>query len=97
MSVNIITMSQPPVRQRGHAKALPCPDLNQPLRLRVGHLQTLYGLSHSAVYVHLKKGLIPPNDGAVGRRRYWRTDTIRAALSSDVNAINQSAKKAGDV
>ena len=97
MPVPVITMSQPPARQRGHAKALPCPDLNQPLRLRVGHLQTLYGLSHSAVYVHLKKGLIPPNDGVIGRRRYWRTDTIRAALNSDVNTINERTEQAGGV
>lgn len=66
---------------RGHAKALPIPDLNQPCRLRVGHLQTLYGLSHSAIYEHLKKGLIPPADGVIGGRQYWRTDTIKNDLA----------------
>jgi hypothetical protein len=65
---------------RGHAKALPPVDLSQPGRLRIGHLETYYNLSHSAVYVHLRKGLIPPPDGRVGSRPYWKPATIKAHL-----------------
>jgi len=71
---------KPRPAQRGHAKALPCPDLNQPGRLRIGHLMTLYGLSHSSIYAHLLKKLIPEPDGKISRRLYWRTNTIRNDL-----------------
>ncbi|MCC8362648.1 helix-turn-helix domain-containing protein [Lysobacter sp. A6] len=63
---------------RSHAirpKPLPVP-LDQPGRLRVGHLMYLYGCSHSTVYAYLKCGRIPPADGKDGRR-YWLTSTIR--------------------
>lgn len=69
-----------PKRTRGHARALPVPDLNQPGRLRVGHLMTLYGMSHSALYANLKKHLLPPSDGRVGKRQYWKPETIKAHL-----------------
>lgn len=65
---------------RGHSKALPRIDLNEPGRLRVGHLMTFYGLSHSSVYSHLRKKLLPPRDGVVAGRPYWRTETIKADL-----------------
>jgi len=43
----------------GHAKPLPVTlDLNQPGRLRVGHLLTLFGISHSSLY----KGLALQKD-----------------------------------
>ncbi len=78
--VIINSTPKPSTRQRGHSKALPRVDLNQPARLKVGHLMTLYGLSHSSVYTHLRKKLIPAPDGVIGRRSYWRTDTIRNDL-----------------
>lgn len=81
MPVTILKMPPPPRPPRGHAKALPCPDLNQPCRLRIGHLRTIYGLSHSSVYVHLKKGLLPPADGVIGGRQYWRPETIKNHLA----------------
>ena len=65
---------------RGHSKALARVDLSQPGRLRVGHLMTFYGLSHSSVYSHLKRNLLPGPDGVVAGRPYWRTDTIKADL-----------------
>jgi hypothetical protein len=65
---------------RGHCKALPRVDLNQPIRLRIGHLMTYYDLSHSAVYVHIKNHLIPPADGKIGGRQYWLASTIRDDL-----------------
>ena len=66
--------------QRGHCKALPRLDLTVPARLHVGHLMTIYGMSHSGLYAHLRKGLIPAPDGVIAGRKYWRTDTIRADL-----------------
>lgn len=69
-----------PKRSRGHAKALPYPDLNQPGRLWVGHLETLYGIRHSTVYAHLRKKLLPPPDGRVGKRPFWKPATIKAHL-----------------
>ena len=65
---------------RGHSKALARVDLDQPGRLRIGHVMTYYGLSHSSVYAHLKKKLLPPPDGVVAGRPYWRTETIKAHL-----------------
>jgi hypothetical protein len=76
-----ITYKTPPrKRQLGHCKPLPRPDLNVPARLKVGHLMTLYGLCHSAIYVHLNRQQIPPPDGVVAGRSYWKTSTIKADL-----------------
>ena len=61
---------------RGHSKALPRVDLQIPARLYIGHLQSYYNLSHSGVYFQLGRGLIPPADGRIGKRQYWRTSTI---------------------
>lgn len=66
--------------QRGHCKSLPAPDLNTPVRLRIGHLLTLYGVSHSTFYRHQRKLLIPPPDGVVVARPFWRSATIKADL-----------------
>lgn len=71
-----------PIVQCGHSKALPRPDLNQPGRWRVGHLMSLYGLSHSSVYAHLRKQLLPPPDGYIANRPYWRSETLRSDLAS---------------
>lgn len=85
MSVTVIQRKP----NHGHSKPLPRIDLNLPARLRVGHLMSYYGLSHSAVYVHLDKGLIPPADGKIGGRKYWRTETIKNHLEkSDLKAGN---------
>jgi hypothetical protein len=65
---------------RGHSKALPRVDLHIPARLYIGHLQSYYNLSHSGVYFQLQRGLIPKADGRIGKRQYWRTDTIKADL-----------------
>lgn len=80
MVIKIIGAAEPRKPQRGHAKALPLPDLNAPGRLRVGHLLSAYGLSHSTLYSHLKLKLLPQPDGYVARRPYWRTETIKADL-----------------
>lgn len=56
-------------------RPLPMP-LDQPGRLRIGHLMYLYGRSHQSIYTGLKKGLIPQPDGR-DPRPYWLTSTIR--------------------
>lgn len=56
-------------------KPLPVP-LDQPARLRVGHLMFLYLCSHTTIYNKLRDGLIPPPDGH-DPRPYWLTSTIR--------------------
>ena len=77
--------SEPSVRttrrnQRGHSKPLMVTiDLNQPGRLRVGHLMSLFATSHSKLYVLLRRGEIPPPDGNDGRP-YWNTSTVRPCL-----------------
>jgi hypothetical protein len=80
MVIKTIGAVEPRKPTRGHAKALPRPDLNVPGRLRVGHLMTVYDLGHSTVYAHIDKKLLPPHDGVVAGRRYWRTETIKADL-----------------
>ncbi len=66
-------------RQR-RCKPLNRPDLNELGRLRIGHLMAVYDLSHSSIVKHLNKGLIPPADGVIAGRRYWKTATIKADL-----------------
>ena len=66
--------------QRGHCKSLPAPDLNSPIRLRIGHLLTLYGVSHTTYYRHQTVNLIPQPDGVVAGRPFWKSSTIKAHL-----------------
>ena len=80
MAITINNVPKAHTAQRGHSNALPRVSLDQPARLRVGHLMTLYGLSHSSIYAHLRKKLIPEPDGVISGRSYWRTDTIRKDL-----------------
>ena len=76
--MSVLIVSKKP--QTGHSRALPRVDLDQPGRLRVGHLMTLYGLSHSSIYAHLRRQTLPPPDGVIANRPYWRTETIKADL-----------------
>lgn len=55
-------------------------DLNKPGRLRVGHLLTLFSISHSSLYARIKQGSFPGADGYDGSRPYWRTSSIRPLL-----------------
>ncbi|CAD6526126.1 hypothetical protein ACFQ3P_13715 [Paraburkholderia sabiae] len=55
-------------------------DLNQPGRLRVGHLLTLLSVSHDSFYRKLKAGAIPAPSGR-DPRPYWNTATIRDYLA----------------
>lgn len=76
--------SAPPSKRReSHTRAQPLTfvDLDKPGRLRVGHLLTLFSVSHSTLYKHIQLGHIPPPDGKSGLRPYWNTATVREALS----------------
>lgn len=65
----------------GHSKALPVHniDFNSPGRLRVGHLLTLFSVSHSGLYAHLGTRY-PLPDGKDGGRPYWNIRTVRDFL-----------------
>jgi hypothetical protein len=69
-------------RRATHTRARPLTniDLDKPGRLRVGHLLTLFTVSHSTLYLRIKQGYIPAPDGKDGSRPYWQNATIRAAL-----------------
>jgi predicted DNA-binding transcriptional regulator AlpA len=69
-------------RKSGHSKALSTAniDLEQPGRLRTGHLMTLFSVSHSTLYNRIRAGTLPKPDGTDGTRPYWNTQTIRQTL-----------------
>ena len=70
----------PPAKPKpqGHCKALPfdTADLCKPGRLRVGHLLTLFEVSHSTFYKYQAAGLIPKADGHDLKRPFWFTSTV---------------------
>ncbi len=96
MKIDVLTAMQPTMdavgrpRSKGHTRPRPVDlDLSQPGWLRVGHLLTIFSISHSSLYMRLKDGRIPPADGNDGRP-YWRTTTIAKVLSEDCGAIDCS-------
>ena len=66
--------------KRGHAKALPRINLDLPGRLYVGHLMSYFNVSHSTVYDHLRKEMLPQPTGYSGKRPYWSTQAVKSAL-----------------
>ena len=68
-------------KSSGHSKALPLHniDFTKPGRLRVGHLLTLFSVSHSGFYAHLGTRY-PAPDGKDGGRPYWKTSSVRDFL-----------------
>lgn len=73
---------QTTVTRTSHTQARPLThiDLDKPGRLRVGHMMTLFSVSHSTLYSHIRAGRIPKPDGDDGARPYWRTETVKQAL-----------------
>jgi hypothetical protein len=67
--------------RNGHAapKSVQHLDLGGEGRVRVGHLLTLLGISHSTLYVRIKKGTLPAPDGK-DTRPFWNTLTVRRLL-----------------
>jgi hypothetical protein len=78
MSLKIVIKSK---KQAGHTKPKRPPfSVHFPGRLRVCHIQWLLGgISHSAFYSRIKKGLFPKPDGR-DPRPYWNTATAKELL-----------------
>lgn len=71
----------PKPKKPGHSRPLPVLlDLNQPGWLRVGHLLTLFSISHATLYNRIKQGILPQPDGYDGSKPYWKTETIKKLL-----------------
>ena len=58
----------------------PTISLDQPGRLRVAHMLSLLGVSHSHFYKQKQLGRYPEPDGHDGNMPYWNTATIKAFL-----------------
>ena len=68
---------------QNHAKPLAVTgELSELTRLRVGHLMSLFAISHATLYARMREGKIPKPDGMDGRRPYWKTATIRVYLTA---------------
>jgi len=87
MAVTISKVVVPKQKMKGHkassgnTKPLSVlVSLDQPGRLRVGHLLTLLSISSPTLYARINAGLIPKPDGHDGRP-YWNTTTVRAYLA----------------
>lgn len=61
-------------------------DPSKPCRLRVGHLMTIYSVSHSGLYNMIKRGEVPPPDGYFGSGKkktpFWLTTSVSPAAST---------------
>ncbi|HQR02850.1 MAG TPA: hypothetical protein PK974_01935 [Rhodocyclaceae bacterium] len=70
-----------PKKVSGHTKPeAPTISLDQPGRLRVKHVLSVLGISHSTLYAGLKQKRYPQPDGYDGVMPYWMTSTIRQSL-----------------
>jgi hypothetical protein len=76
--------AKPKKKYNGNTKARPVPfGIDQPGRLRVGHLLTLLGgICPATFYKRLNAGDVPPPDGR-NPRPYWMTSTIREYLQKE--------------
>lgn len=77
-------------KRNGSTKALPVNliDLNQPGRLRKGHLMTLLGLKSTTLWARLAEGSVPPPSGYDGKtgkhdRPYWNNSVIKDYLNKN--------------
>jgi len=67
-------------QRNGHTRPkAPIISLDEPGRLRVGHLMALLSVSHSTLYARLRSHDIPAPDGR-DPRPYWNTRTVRTFL-----------------
>ena len=72
-----------PKTSSGHTKpAAPTISLDQPGRLRVKHLLSVFGVSHSTLYQGMKTGRYPKADGYDGTMPFWNTATINDFLKA---------------
>jgi predicted DNA-binding transcriptional regulator AlpA len=78
-----ITPEDRKLKRAGHTRPkAPTISLDQPGRLRVAHLLSVLGVSHSTLYSGMSNGRYPKPDGADGRMPYWNTETIRSFLQA---------------
>lgn len=72
-----VTINRPEKqRQKGHSSVLKTPDLNTPGLLFKGHLLGILNVSDTTLKTHIKRTLVPPPDGHLGKRPFWRKSTI---------------------
>lgn len=64
----------------------PLVSLDQPGRLWIPNLIHLFGVSHQTIYNRIKSGEYPSEDGMDGKRRFWKTSTIRQFLESSTKS-----------
>jgi len=70
-------------KKSGHTRAkAPTISLDQPGRLRVAHLLSLLSVSHSTLYIGIRRGRYPKPDGYDGKLPFWNTGTIKVFLQS---------------
>lgn len=68
--------------RKGHTRPRqPTISLDQPGRLRIAHVIALFGISHSSLYMGMRKGRYPKPDGYDGSIPYFNTETIRNYLA----------------
>lgn len=72
-------------KTRRNGKA-PTMNLDQPGRLWLSNLMHLFGVSHQTIYNRIKSGEYPSEDGMDGKRRFWKTSTIRKFLESSTKS-----------
>lgn len=71
----------PRARRNGNTRPrAPLIALDQPGRLRVGHLLALLGVTASTFYERKHAGIYPEPDGKEGRFPYWNTGTVKTFL-----------------
>lgn len=70
-----------PAKKSGHTRPqAPTLSLDQPGRLRVAHLLSVFGVAHSTLYHGIQMKRYPKPDGYDGKMPYWKTETIREFL-----------------
>lgn len=77
--------SEPKAKPRnGHTRpmTLTFVDLSKPGRIRIGHMMTLFSVSHSTLYKRIESSVIPKPDGKDGKRPYWLHETVRPLVQS---------------
>ena len=79
MTVSIVCTK---AKKSGHTQPkAPTISLDQPGRLRVAHVLSLLGISHSHFYAQKRLGRYPKPDGHDGTLPYWNTATIKTFLA----------------
>lgn len=77
--------SQGGPKRQTHTRARPLTgiDMSSSVRLRVGHMLTLFSISHSTLYTRMAAGQIPKPDGRDGKRPYWSAAKVQVFLLAD--------------